>query len=117
MIDSQTQTQAILAVGEWVGGILGETARKAFVTHADGPHQPTAALTLEYTGDYGWSYPDFFTPQIAAAMADLGLDIAPADGAIDAVMITESTENSDCRCKNCGRTSTEHAHLSCYGAY
>lgn len=89
MIDSQTQTQAITLIGEWLGSVLGSTAARVFADAAPGPHQPTAALTLEYTGDYGWSYPDWIAQSgIAAKLAEIGLTIEPADGAIDAVVLT-----------------------------
>lgn len=90
MIDSDTQTQAIEIVGDWLGNVLGGTARRAFAGHAPGPHEPTNHLTLTYTGDFGWSYPDWIANSgIVAKMAEIGLIIEPADGAIDAVVLSE----------------------------
>jgi hypothetical protein len=88
VIDSQTQTQAITLIGEWLGNTLGDTARRVFAEAAPGPHEPTKLLTLSYTGDYGWSYPDWIANSgIVAKMAEIGLTIEPADGAIDAVLL------------------------------
>lgn len=89
MIDSQTQTQAITILGDWLGNVLGGTARREFAAHAAGPHEPTNFLTVAYTGDYGWSYPDWIANSgVVAKLAEIGLTIEPADGAIDAVVIT-----------------------------
>lgn len=91
MIDSQTQTKAIEALGEWLGNVLGDTARRTFAAYAPGPHEPTEFLTITYTGDYGWSYHDWIANSgIVTKMAEIGLTIAPADGAIDAVVIGQA---------------------------
>ncbi len=90
MIDSDTQTQAISLIGDWLGNVLGGTARRVFAEHASGPHEPTKFLTLSYTGDFGWSYQDWIDNSgIVAKLAEIGLTITPADGAIDAVVISE----------------------------
>lgn len=121
MIDSATQTKAIEILGDWLGNVLGSTARRVFAEHAVGPHEPTKVLTIAYTGDYGWSYPDWIANSgIGVKLAEIGLDIAPADGAIDAVMISETGPDSECRCKLCGYLSSDRIHtetFNCDGAY
>lgn len=91
MIDSETQNRALQVLAEYMGAVLGESARKAVAAYAEGPKEPANYLYLAYTGDYGWSYPDFLansSTNIVGKLAEMGLTIAPDDGAVDAVVIT-----------------------------
>jgi len=91
VIDSSTQTKVIEILADYLGDNLGTTARKNILAAAPGPHEPTDKLFLSYTGDFGWAFSDSLQrTSLATRLAGLNLTVEQADGAIDAVVVSEA---------------------------